>query len=393
VALVGCNPISGLADEMTVKPRARDLGIPFDGTPGPLNAITDLDGVEVGHATIIKGDGKLIVGEGPVRTGVTTIFPLGKGGRNGVAAGRFVLNGAGQMTASDVIDEYGGFFGPIVLTGSLSVGSVTTSVINWSRDTIVDDYLAMIVRAVPVVAETWDGALSDVLGMHVKDEHVYHALNDAKSGPVAEGNVGGGTAMRAYEFKAGIGTSSRHLSATQGGYTVGVLVQTNHGKRNQLRIAGVSVGTEITDLMPEYPVHNDDQLSNARSNSIIIVIGTDAPLLPSQLERIAKRASLGLARTGSVASNGSGDLFIAFSTSNEIQLRPASLETFSFVPNAFIDPLFEATVQATEEAIVNAIIAGETMQGIDGRIIYAIPHDRLQSVLKKYNRLIEIENR
>jgi L-aminopeptidase/D-esterase-like protein len=393
VVLLGCSPICGLADEMSVKPRARDLGIPFDGTPGPLNAITDLDGVEVGHATIIKGDGKLSIGEGPVRTGVTAIFPLGKGGRNGVAAGRFVLNGAGQMTASDVIDEFGGFFGPIVLTGSLSVGSVTTSVIKWSRDTIVDDYLAMIVRAVPVVAETWDGALSDALGMHVRDEHVHQALNDAKSGPVAEGNVGGGTAMRAYEFKAGIGTSSRHLSATQGGYTVGVLVQANHGQRNQLRIAGVSVGTEITELMPEYPVHNDDLLSNARSNSIIIVIGTDAPLLPSQLERIAKRASLGLARTGSVASNGSGDLFIAFSTSNEIQLRPASLETFSFVPNAFIDPLFEATVQATEEAIINAIIAAETMKGIDGRIIYAIPHDRLQSILKKYNRLIEVVNR
>jgi L-aminopeptidase/D-esterase-like protein len=366
-------------------PRARDLGIPFTGTPGPLNAIVDVAGVEVGHATIIAGDGKLIIGEGPVRTGVTAVFPLGKAGRDGVAAGWFALNGAGQLTATTIIDEFGGFFGPVLLTGSLSIGSVHSAVINWSRKTITDDDLAMLVRGTPVIGETWDGHLNDALGLHVREEDVFHALDSAAGGLVAEGNVGGGTAMTAYQFKAGIGTASRVVDYEGGSFTVGVLVQANHGRRDQLTIAGVPVGREISDLMPD----RQEDTHEPRTGSIIIIVATDAPLLPTQLQRIAKRASLGLARTGSIASNGSGDIFLAFSTANRIALRPAPLESFSFVPNQDISYLFDATVSATEEAIINSLVAAQTMSGINNNRFHALPHDRLREILKKYNRLAD----
>jgi L-aminopeptidase/D-esterase-like protein len=361
-----------------VKPRARDLGVPFEGTPGRLNAITDVNGVEVGHTTLISGQGKLEVGKGPIRTGVTAILPRGRQGSDPVFAGWFSLNGNGEMTGTTWVEESGMLEGPVMITNTHSVGVVRDAVIAHRVKREQPDPSGFW-WSLPVVAETWDGYLNDINGFHVKPQHALDALDGARSGAVPEGNVGGGTGMICHEFKGGIGSSSRRLNQRQGGYTVAVLVQANHGIREQLRIAGVPVGQEIPDGGTRY--------RRAESGSIIIVVATDAPLLPHQLKRLARRASLGLARVGSISGNGSGDIFIAFSTANFEAARSRKVVRVEMLPLDRMDPLFEATVQATEEAIVNALVAAETMRGIDDRQVIALPHDRLIQVLKKYNRL------
>jgi len=358
------------------RPRARDLGVPFDGNPGPLNAITDVAGVEVGHSTIVVGEGKLQVGRGPVRTGVTAVLPRGQRSASDlVFAGWFSLNGNGEMTGTTWVEESGLMEGPVMITNTHSVGTVRDAVIAWW----VKHGQGNQPWSLPVVAETWDGYLNDINGFHVKEEHAFAALENARGGAVAEGNVGGGTGMICHEFKGGIGTASRKLEAEAGGYTVGVLVQCNYGLRHQLRIAGVPVGRELTE----------DLVWSQETGSIIIVIATDAPLLPHQLKRLARRAALGLARNGSIAGNGSGDIFIAFSTANSGAAAAAGLVQLAMLPNERMNPLFEATVQATEEAIVNALVAAETTTGADNHTVVALPHDRLQQALKKYNRLVE----
>jgi L-aminopeptidase/D-esterase-like protein len=369
------------AAEAQSGPRARDLGIPFDGKPGPLNAITDVEGVEVGHATIISGEGALEVGQGPVRTGVTVVLPKGKRAKNQVFAAWFTLNANGEMTGTTWIEESGILEGPVAITNTHSVGTVHQAVIEWSVRNVEG-----VNWSLPTVAETWDGRLNDINGFHVKREHVFRAIESASAGPVAEGNVGGGTGMVAYDFKGGIGTSSRIAETDYGTYRVGVLVQANYGDRSRLRIAGVPVGREIVDLTPELLRRRGGD----EDGSIIIVVATDAPVLPHQLKRIAKRASLGLGRNGSVASNYSGDIFIAFTTAQpEVGTEQAGLFDLRMLGNANLDPLFEATVEASEEAVINAMVAAETMSGIDGNTVYAIPPQRLREVLRKYNRLIE----
>jgi D-aminopeptidase len=359
------------------KPRARDLGVPFDGTTGPLNAITDIEGVEVGHTTLISGSGALKVGVGPVRTGVTAILPRGKHSNDPVFAGWFTLNGNGEMTGTTWVEDSGFLEGPVMITNTHSVGVVRDAVIAWRVQhgrADAEGYW----WSLPVVAETWDGYLNDINGFHVKSEDVFHALDTAHGGPVEEGNVGGGTGMICNEFKGGIGTSSRVLDAKHGGYTVGVLVQCNYGFRDQLRIAGVPVGREI----PGH-VYEED------TGSIIVVVGTNAPLIPTQLKRVARRVSLGLGRNGSYSGDGSGDIFIAFSTANPGASGAKGLHQITMMTNDDLDPVFLATVQATEEAVVNAMIAAETMTGINNHTVRALPHDRLQEILKKYNRLAQ----
>jgi L-aminopeptidase/D-esterase-like protein len=362
--------------------RARDLGVPFDGTPGKFNAITDVPGVEVGSTTIIRGDGPLKVGEGPVRTGVTVVLPRGSKDTHPAYAGWFSLNGNGEMTGTAWVEESGLLEGPIGITNTHSVGLVRDTTIQWQ----LQHNMSRQPWALPVVAETWDGYLNDLNGFHVKPDHVFAALDSAKSGPVPEGNTGGGTGMICYGFKGGTGTSSRVIAKEDGGYTVGVLVQCNCGRRPQLTIAGVPVGKELP-MLPQDALSKMPG-SDARGDvgSIIIVVATNAPLLPHQLKRIARRASLGLARTGSVSGNSSGDIFIAFSTANpnaDDSPGPNAVETVS---NYKITPLFEATVEATEEAIVNAMVGAKTMTGIDGHTVPALPHEDLERLMKKYNR-------
>jgi L-aminopeptidase/D-esterase-like protein len=358
------------------RPRARDLGVPFDGTPGPRNAITDVAGVEVGHTTLISGDGKLVVGQGPVRTGVTAILPRGKRSNDdAVFAGWYSQNGNGEMTGTAWVEESGFLEGPLLVTNTHSVGIVRDAAIAWRVKQGKADSSGYW-WSLPVVAETWDGFLNDINGFHVKAEHVFSALAGADAGPVAEGNVGGGTGMICYEFKGGIGTSSRRLSAKRGGYTVGALVQCNCGRRSQLTIAGVPVGRELPGT-----VYGED------TGSIIIAVATDAPLLPHQLKRLARRATMGLARTGSTSGNGSGDIFIAFSTANPGAWTAEKPVPVTMVPNEEMNGLFEATVQSVEEAVVNAMVAAETMTGIDGHRADRLPHDGLRAALKKYNRL------
>jgi len=359
-------------------PRARDLGVPFDGTPGRYNAITDVKGVEVGHTTLISGSGKLKVGEGPVRTGVTAVLPRGKGSLDPVFGGWFSLNGNGEMTGTAWLEESGVLDGPIMITNTHSVGVVRDAVIAWRIKHAPPDAEGYS-WSLPIVAETADDGLNDMNGFHVKPEHAFHALDSAHGGPAEEGNVGGGTGMICNEFKGGIGTSSRLLPDRLGGYTVGVLVQCNYGRRSQLRIAGVPVGREI----PDHPVRDED------IGSIIIVVATDAPLIPTQLKRLARRAALGLARDGSFAGDGSGDLFIAFSTANPGAAAGKGVRNLAMLPNPQLNPIFLATVQATEEAIINAMVAAETMKGADDLEVIALPHDRLRAALKKYNRLSE----
>ena len=359
--------------------RARDLGVPFEGTPGPLDSITDVKGVEVGYRTLISGDGKLVVGTGPVRTGVTAVFPRGKNSVDPVFAGWFTENGNGEMTGTTWVQESGFLYGPVMITNTHSVGVVRDSVIAWQLQhgpgLPLEDWWSL-----PVVAETWDGYLNDINGFHVKAEDADAAMRDAHGGSIAEGNVGGGTGMICFEFKGGTGTASRQLPEKLGGYTVGVLVQCNFGVRHLLRIAGAPVGYEITGKR----VWDED------TGSIIVVVATDAPLLPSQLKRIAKRVTLGLGRLGSISGDGSGDIFIAFSTANaSAGLEQKKAVAVQMLPNGRMDALFEATVQATEEAVVNALVAAKTMTGADGHTVEALPHDRLREVLKKYNRLVE----
>ena len=364
------------------KPRARDLGIQFDGVTGQWNAITDVAGVEVGHATIIKGKGTLNVGKGPVRTGVTAVHPHGKSDFNKVFAGYFSLNGNGEMTGSHWLEESGFLEGPIMITNTHSVGTVVDAVVAWSLTADPSGYPV----SLPVVAETWDGRLNDINGFHIKQKHAFQALNTAKSGPLEEGNIGGGTGMVAFQFKAGSGTSSRLLSEDEGSYTVGVLVQANFGRRSQLVISGVPVGKAIDDLMPDIHKRKD------KDGSIIVVVATDAPLLPYQLKRVAKRVTLGVARTGSISSNSSGDIFIAFTTASIDRENTKRTMSASFLKNKDLNSIFEATIQATEEAIINAMIAAETMSGINGNTIYALPHKRVLELLRKYNRLDESES-
>lgn len=361
------------------KPRARDLGISFRGTPGPHNAITDVPGVEVGHTTLIHGEGKLVVGQGPVRTGVTAVLPRGKTYQP-VFAGSYTLNGNGEMTGTAWLEESGFLESPIVLTNTHSVGVARDATVAWMYQHGFFDALPGTDSfwLIPVVAETYDGSLNDINGFHVKPEHVFAALDGASAGPVPEGSVGGGTGMICHGFKGGIGTASRQWEA----YTVGVLVQANYGSRSELTIAGVPVGRELHEDRPVFHFGP----AQPKNGSIIVVAATDTPLLPHQLKRLARRVPLGLARVGSTGANTSGDIFIAFSTANPGAAQRTGLRQLEMLPNDQLDPLFNAVIRATEEAIVNALVAGETMQGINDNTVYALPHERLQAVLKHYNR-------
>ncbi len=383
------------------KPRARALGIPFNGTPGPLNAITDVAGVEVGQVTLIRGEGRLQVGKGPVRTGVTAVLPRGKSS-DPVMAAWWTLNGNGEMTGTTWVEESGYLWGPVMITNTLSVGVVHDAVIEWAIKRNYDDFL----WALPVVAETYDGGLNDIKGMHVTREHAFQALDGARSGPVAEGGVGGGTGMVCHSFKGGIGTSSRRVTVQAAGYTVGVLVQCNYGGRRRLSIAGLPVGPEIQGAEqcvgvanPTEPWARELPRCDARSSgalptaareelgSIIVVVATDAPLLPHQLKRVARRVALGIGRMGGIGGDSSGDIFIAFSTANGGGGSADSLSTARFIPNERINPIFEATVDATEEAIVNAMVAAETMTGADGYRVYALPTDQVVALLRQAGRI------
>jgi len=365
------------------KPRARDLGVPFGGTPGPNNAITDVAGVLVGHTTLISGEGKLQVGKGPVRTGVTAILPRGKNSMTDpVFAGWFSQNGNGEMTGTTWVEESGFLEGPVMITNTHSVGVVRDAVIQWRVNHGQPDPTGYW-WSLPVVAETWDGWLNDINGFHVKPEHAFHAIDTAHSGVVEEGSVGGGTGMICNEFKGGIGTSSRVVKLGEGSFTVAALVQCNYGRRPQLRIAGVPVGEEIS----EDPAYASASFQDAERGSIIVVIATDAPLLSHQLKRLARRVSLGLGRNGSISGDGSGDIFIAFSTANPGASKEKEIADLKMFPNGKLDPIFAATVQSVEEAIVNAMVAAETMTGIENHKVIALDHEKLRAVLKKYNRL------
>jgi D-aminopeptidase len=381
VAIFSVN--SSAQEKSTGKPRARDLGIPFDGTPGPLNAITDVNGVLVGHTTLISGEGKLEIGKGPVRTGVTAVLPRGKNSMmDPVFAASFAQNGNGEMTGTMWVEESGFLEGPVMITNTHSVGVVRDAVIQW-RVAHGQPDASGYWWSLPVVAETWDGWLNDINGFHVKPEHAFQAIDSAHAGAVEEGAVGGGTGMICNGFKGGIGTSSRKLPEKDGGYTVGVLVQCNYGSRQNLRVAGIPVGREISSQDPF--AYQPSEISER--GSIIIVVATDAPLISTQLKRLAHRTTLGLGRNGSISGNGSGDIFIAFSTANSGVWANEHVAVVNMMHNDVLDPVFAATVQATEEAIINAMIAADSMTGIDNHQVIAIPHDQLRAVLKKYNRL------
>jgi D-aminopeptidase len=399
VLLAAVTAIPGTAQ---TRPRGRDLGIPFAGQPGPLNAITDVAGVAVGHVTLIDGDGKLVPGRGPIRTGVTALLPRPRGNWDPVFAATFNQNGNGDMTGINWIEESGFLEGPILLTGTHSVGTVRDAAIQWQLKNG-----RKFVFTYPIVAETFD-FLNDANGEHVKAAHAFEALDRAKPGPVEEGAVGGGTGMGCNGFKGGIGTASRVLTPAQGEYTVGVLVQCNYA--GDLRILGVPIRSEITDLrtctvlsqplsrpwtasIPHCPAAGGGATDNGRlaehegRGSIIVIVATNAPLLPHQLERVARRVSLGLGRLGSFAANSSGDLFLAFSTANLGAAKPDGLPALTMLPNDRIDPLFQATIDATEEAVVNAMLGAETMTGADGIRVFGLPGDRVVAALRKFNRM------
>jgi len=383
------------------RPRGRDLGIPFPGQTGPANAITDVAGIAVGHVTLIEGEGKLVPGKGPIRTGVTAILPRPRGNWDPVFTATFNQNGNGDMTGINWIKESGFMEGPILLTGTHSVGTVRDAAIQWQLKNGRD-----FVFTYPIVAETFD-SLNDANGEHVKPIHASQALDRAKPGPVEEGAVGGGTGMACNGFKGGIGTSSRVLSAAQGGYTLGVLVQCNYG--GDLRILGAPIRSEITDLgqctvlqepltrpwtrgMPPCPAGRGADIAPVAEDeqgrgSIVVIVATDAPLLPHQLERIARRVGMGLGRLGSWAGNSSGDLFLAFSTANPGAANPVGTPSMTMLPNDRINPLFQATIDATEEAVVNAMLAAQTMTGADGIRLFGLPGDRVVAALRKYNRM------
>jgi D-aminopeptidase len=383
LALVFHFTTASAQEKTPAKPRARDLGVPFDGTPGPLNAITDVPGVAVGHTTLISGDGKLVIGKGPVRTGVTAVLPRGKDTMmDPVFAGWFSQNGNGEMTGTAWVEESGFLEGPVMITNTHSVGVVRDAVIQWRVNHGQPDASGYW-WSLPVVAETWDGWLNDINGFHVKPEHAFHAIDSAHSGPVEEGAVGGGTGMVCNGFKGGIGTSSRVLPAKDGGYIIGVLVQCNYGSRQNFRVAGIPVGREIKSEDP----YAYQPSSISEQGSIIIVVASNAPLLPTQLKRLAHRATLGIGRDGSISGNGSGDIFIAFSTANSGASSATKPVDVKMLPNDSLDPVFAATVEATEEAVINAMIAAASMTGIDNHHVTSLPHDQLKAVLKKYNRL------
>jgi D-aminopeptidase len=374
--------------------RARDLGVPFEGVPGQLNAITDVPGVEVGQVTLVEGAGRLEVGKGPVRSGVTVIFPLGKKSDAAVQAGFFNLNGNGEMTAQSYLQDFGVAYGPIGITNTNAIGQVYAGIQQWTSKTFGSAIW-------PVVAETWDGMLNDIEGFHVLPEHALQAINNAQPGPVEEGNVGGGTGMVCFGFKGGIGTASRVIQVQDKNYTVGVLVQCNTGKREVLRIAGMPVGRDLAskwlgcyakgtapdDKLPVCRNDGSGGVTTRDQGSIIIIVGTNTPLSPIQLNRVAKRASMGLARLGSFAGNESGDIILSFSTANGANDPDNKLPVAAGqIANADIDAVFEATVQATEEAITNALVAAKTMTGIDGYTVFGLPHNELIAELHKYNR-------
>ena len=370
--------------------RARDLGIPFDGNPGKYNAITDVAGVEVGFTTLIEGSGSLQKGKGPIRTGVTAIFPAGKIYMP-VFANWHCLNGNGDMTGTHWITESGFLETPILITNTSSVGTVRDAALEWMDKNKFYDTTQSFWYSYPLVAETYDGVLNDINGFHIKPEHVWHALETAKDGPVEEGNVGGGTGMICHEFKGGTGTSSRIIDESLGGYTVGILVQANYGTRKQLTIAGVPVGKELANVLPPIinttteKVNKNSELSE--NGSIIVVLATDAPLLPHQLKRLASRVSLGIGKTGGIGGNGSGDIFIAFSTSNTKAFSRAAETNVTMYSNDLMNDLFAATIEATEEAIINALVAAKTMKGINDNTIPALPHDEVIDILRRYNRI------
>jgi L-aminopeptidase/D-esterase-like protein len=366
-------------------PRARGLGVPFVGSPGPLNAITDVKGVEVGHSTIISGNGKNIVGKGPVRTGVTAIFPRGKK-FNPVYANWYSLNGNGEMTGTTWVTESGFLETPIMITNTNSVGVVRDAVLKWYVDTHWYEKENWW-YTYPVVAETYDGFLNDIYGFHVKESHVLEAIENASSGPVEEGNVGGGTGMMCLGFKGGAGTSSRVVNINDQEYTLGAYVQSNFGAKRNLTIAGVPVGMELKDTLNYEFKAPPQSYRKEGDGSIIVIIATDAPLLPHQLKRIAQRVPLGIGIVGGRGSNGSGDIFLAFSTANENAFNRSEVSSVNSLPNDQITPLFDATAQAVEEAIINAMVAAETMEGINGNRAHALPHGLLIEILKKYNRL------
>ena len=351
-------------------PRARDIGITFDGEPGPLNAITDLPGVEVGQVTLT---------DGRARTGATVVFPLGKDAAEGVSAGYFAFNGTGELTGAHFIEEFGAFFGPVTLTGTLGIGEARDGVLEWTAEHFKGNDDVKFSRVLPVVGETYDGGLNDAWSFPLTSQNVIDALNSARTGPVEEGSVGGGTGMVAYGFKGGIGTSSRiaHYGEDTA-FTVGVLVQANHGARDQLVVDGIDVGKMITDLQPVRPPKSDAE----RDGSIIILIGTDAPLLPGQLKRLARRATIGMGRTGGQGDSLSGDLFLAFSTANKVTLGASAPATFVSLPNEALDPMFDAVVDATEEAILNALVAAEDMPGGRGGFVYELPEERVRAIVQ-----------
>jgi L-aminopeptidase/D-esterase-like protein len=364
------------------KPRARDIGIPFDGTPGKFNAITDVKGVEVGYSTIISGTGKNIRGKSPVRTGVTAILPRGRN-NNPVFANWYSLNGNGEMTGTTWVTESGFLEGPVMITNTNSVGVVRDAVLKWYVKTgwYKEDFW----YTYPVVAETYDGFLNDIYGFHVKEENAYEALDNARSGLIKEGNVGGGTGMMCLGFKGGTGTSSRVVKIKDSTYTVGVLVQSNFGSKRNFTVAGVPVGKELKDTMNyEFKAPPSYQSGDG---SIIVVVATDAPLLPHQLKRIAARVPLGIGIVGGRGENSSGDIFIAFSTANPTAFQRQYFTKVDELPNDMLSPLFNATVQAVEEAIINAMVAAETMEGINGNKAYGLPHKLVIDILKEYNRI------
>lgn len=365
--------------------RARDVGIPFDGTPGPLNAITDVSGVTVGHKTLIEGDGALQMGQGPVRTGVTVVLPRGYN-YDPVFAAWYALNGNGEMTGTTWIEESGFLEGPVGLTNTNSVGMVRDSITAWQLKRDLTDPIAPgLFWLLPVVAETYDGVLNDINGFHVKQAHVFAALDGASGGPVTEGAVGGGTGMVCHGFKGGIGSASRQMNIQGNDYTVGVLVQANHGAKRELTIAGVPVGRAFDDIpspkdqLPGYP---------EGSGSIIVVVATDAPLLPHQLKRLVRRVPIGLGRNGSIGSHTSGDIFIAFSTANSGTAHRDGVAQLQMLANDQMNPTFTATIEATEESIINALVAADDMTGANDITAYALPVGRVQKLLK-YNRAID----
>lgn len=359
--------------------RARGLGIPFDGQPGVYNAITDVPGIEVGYKTVVSGSGPLVYGKGPVRTGVTVILPMGKSDQSYPAAW-FSLNGDGEMTGLPYVQDYGMGYGAIGITNTNSVGVVRDAIGEWSFKKFSKGEFIDFSFGLPIVGETWDGMLNDINGYHVRKEHVWQALDSAHGGRIAEGNIGGGTGMSCYGFKGGSGTSSRKFKIDTIEYTLGVFVQANFGARNELTIAGVPVGREITDL--KAVLHQPKR----KDGSIIVIVATDAPLLPNQLELVAKRVSMGIARTGTYSHDGSGDIFLALSTATPQYNTSNTEESWKVIPKWRIDPVFKSTVEATEEAIINALIAAKDMEGINGNKFFAIPHEKLKEVMKKYNR-------